>query len=289
VPIITPLATNGSVDWPTLDRLARRLLADGCAGLVALGTTGEPATLRRDERDRVIEACATACADGGRPLMVGVGSNCTASTIDEARRVVRLVAPDALLVVTPYYTRPSEAAVVEHIRTVAAAVTTPLVVYNVPHRTGRGLSARAVLKLADEPGVVGLKQAVGALDDDTLAILAGRPDGFQVLAGDDAYIAPMVLLGGAGAIAAAAHVCTPAFVAMVDAALAGQAARAAALAASLLPVVDAGFADPSPAGWKAALQASGEIATAALRPPMTLASGEATSALLAAMAAASTR
>jgi 4-hydroxy-tetrahydrodipicolinate synthase len=130
-----------------------------------------------------------------------------------------------------------------------------------------------------------MKQAVGALDHDTLAILAGRPDRFQVLAGDDAYIAPTVLMGGAGAIAAAAHVCTRTFVAMVDAALAGQAVRAAALAASLLPVVDAGFADPNPAGWKAALHASGEIATAAMRPPMTPASEDAGSALLAAVAA----
>jgi 4-hydroxy-tetrahydrodipicolinate synthase len=217
--------------------------------------------------------------------MVGVGSNCTASTLEEARRVVRLVAPAALLVVTPSYTRPSEAAVVEHIRTIAAAVSTPLVVYNVPHRTGRGLGASAVLELAEDPGVIGMKQAVGALDHDTLAILAGRPDRFQVLAGDDAYIAPTVLMGGAGAIAAAAHVCTRTFVAMVDAALAGQAVRAAALAASLLPVVDAGFADPNPAGWKAALHASGEIATAAMRPPMTPASEDAGSALLAAVAA----
>ena len=285
MPIVTPLAADGRVDWPALDRLARRLLADGCAGLVALGTTGEPATLRTVERTRVIETCAAACADARRPLMVGVGSNCTVSTIDEAALVARLAAPAALLVVTPYYTRPSEAAVVEHIRAVAANVSTPLVVYNVPHRTGRGLGAGAVLELAAEPGVIGMKQAVGALDHDTLAILAGRPDRFQVLSGDDAYIAPAVLMGGAGAIAAAAHVCTRAFVAMVDAALAGQAARAAALAASLLPVVNAGFADPSPAGWKAALHASGEIATAALRPPMTPASGEAASAVLTAVTA----
>lgn len=286
VPIVTPLATGGGVDWTALDRLARRLLADGCAGLVALATTGEPATLGRDERRRVIETCAAACADGGKPLMVGVGSNCTASTVAEARRVAGQVAPAALLVVTPYYTRPSEAAVVEHIRTIAAAVSTPLVIYNIPHRTGRGLGARAVLELAEEPGVIGLKQAVGSLDHDTLAILAGRPDRFQVLAGDDAYITPTVLMGGAGAISAAAHVCTGTFVAMVDAALAGQAARAAALAASLLPVVDAGFADPSPAGWKAALHASGEIRTPAMRPPMTPASAAAASAILDAAAAA---
>ncbi|MCU1484540.1 MAG: 4-hydroxy-tetrahydrodipicolinate synthase [Actinomycetia bacterium] len=285
VPIITPLAPGGEVDWVALDRLARRLLVDGCAGLVALGTTGEPATLDPAERQRVIEACARACAEADRPLMVGVGSNCTRSTIEEAGHVEALVGPAALLVVVPYYTRPSEAAIVAHFRAIADAVATPLVVYNIPHRTGRGLSAGAILELAELPQVIGLKQSVQALDRDTLEILRRRPDHFQVLAGDDAYIAPTVLMGGAGAIAAAAHVCTPMFVALIDAALAGDGRAAAALAHSLLPVIDAGFADPNPAGWKAALHGLGEIRSAALRPPMTSASAETTAAVLGAIAA----
>jgi 4-hydroxy-tetrahydrodipicolinate synthase len=285
VPIITPLAPGGEVDWTALDRLARRLLAHGCAGLVALGTTGEPATLEPAERHRVIEASARACAEADRPLIVGVGSSCTRSTIEEARQAETLVGPAALLVVVPCYTRPSEAAVVAHFRAIADAVSTPLVIYNIPHRTGRGLSAEAILELAELPQVVGLKQSVQALDRDTLEILRRRPEHFQVLAGDDAYIAPTVLMGGAGAIAAAAHVCTPMFVAMVDAALDHDSRAAAALAHALLPIVDAGFTDPNPAGWKAALHGLGEIGSADLRPPMTSASAETTAALLGAIAA----
>lgn len=287
VPIVTPLRdddADDAVDLVALERLARRLLTDGCAGLVALGTTGEPATLRRGERHRVIETVARACADAAKPLIVGVGSNCTGSTIDDALEIEALARPAAFLVIVPYYTCPSEAAVVGHFAAVETALSTPLLVYNVPYRTGRGLGAKAILDLADRPGVVGLKQSVGALDHDTLEVLRRRPDGFEVLAGDDAYIVPTVLMGGAGAISASAHVCTPAFAAMIDAALAGDEATAVALANSLLPVVDAGFAEPNPAAWKAALHALGQIPSPALRPPMTQASEASTTALLAAIA-----
>lgn len=286
VPIVTPLRDDAddAVDLVALERLARRLLTDGCAGLVALGTTGEPATLRRGERQRVIEVVARACADASKPLMVGVGSNCTGSTIDDALEIEALARPAAFLVVVPYYTRPSEAAIVGHFAAVETALATPLLVYNVPYRTGRGLGPEAILDLAERPGVVGLKQSVGALDHDTVEVLRRRPDGFGVLAGDDAYIVPTVLMGGAGAISASAHVCTPAFAAMIDAALAGDVATAVALANALLPVVDAGFAEPSPAAWKAALHAIGQIPSPALRPPMTRASEASTTALLAAIA-----
>jgi 4-hydroxy-tetrahydrodipicolinate synthase len=281
VPIVTPLRDDASaVDLAALDRLARRLLADGCAGLVGLGTTGEPATLRRDERHRVIETLAGACADASKPLIVGVGSNCTRSTIDDAREVEALARPAALLVVVPYYTRPSEAAIVSHFAAVAAAVSTPVLVYNVPYRTGRGLGPDAILELAEHPGIVGLKQSVGVLDHDTLEILRRRPAGFDVLAGDDAYIVPTVLIGGAGAIAASAHLCTRRFTDMIDAALAGDVAAAVGHAEALLPVIDAGFAEPNPVGWKAALHALGEIDSPAVRPPLTPAPAASTVALL---------
>ena len=113
----------------------------------------------------------------------------------------------------PYYTRPSEAGIVAHYRAVAAASSLPIVAYNIPYRTGRGLGADALLQLAAIPGVVGVKQAVGALDRDTLAVLRDRPAGFHVLAGDDAYIGPLALMGGAGAIAATAHLRTSEFAA----------------------------------------------------------------------------
>jgi 4-hydroxy-tetrahydrodipicolinate synthase len=219
--------------------------------------------------------------------MVGVGSSCTRSTIEDLTAVEGTPALAALLVVVPYYTRPTPAGIVEHYRAVAAASGTPIVAYNVPYRTGRGLDADALVELAGTPGIAGVKQAVGALDHDTLDLLRRAPGGFQVLAGDDAFIVPTILLGGAGAIAASAHVCTDRFARMVGAALAGDHATAVALANALLPVVTAGFAEPNPAGWKAALHAAGQIATPALRPPMSSASTEVTGRLLEAIAAAS--
>jgi len=286
VPVVTPLDASGNVDAAALGRLARRLLDDGCAGLVALGTTGEPATLRPAERSTVVDVCAEACVESGKPLIVGVGSNCTRSTIDDLAALKSTPALAAFLIVVPYYTRPAPAGIVDHFRAITAAAETPIVAYNVPYRTGRGLDADALLELAGTPGIVGVKQAVGALDHDTLELLRRKPRDFQVLAGDDAFIAPTILMGGVGAIAASAHVCTDLFARMIDAALAGDRDTAATLAHALLPVVTAGFAEPNPACWKAALGAVGEITTGTLRLPMSEASAEATQRLLDAISVA---
>lgn len=286
VPLVTPFAPDGAVDLDALDRLARRVLAEGATGLVALGTTGEPAVLDGDEPRVVIEHCAAICAELGRPLVVGAGTNSTRSTIAAVERLASVPAVVAALVVVPYYTRPSCDGVVEHFRAVAAASPVPLVAYNVPYRTGRGLGATDLLRIAAIDNVVGLKQSVGCVDADTLEVLREAPDGFHVLAGDDAFIVPTIAMGGAGAIAASAHVCTPLFADMVAAARHGDLTRARALAESLLPVVLAGFAEPNPAGWKAALHRAGELATADLRAPSAPASPEATEVLVAAIAEA---
>lgn len=283
VPVITPLRNDGAVDVVALDRLARRLLADGCTGLVVLGTTGEPATLTRQEQQIVTETCASACRDATRGLIVGVGSNSTAATIESVLELDASIAPSALLVVVPYYTRPSPAGIVDHFRAIADSVETPIVVYNVPYRTGRAIDVDSLLELAMVPHIVGVKQAVGALDNDTLELLRRKPSTFAVLAGDDAFIVPTMLMGGEGAIAAAAHVCTGQFVAMTTAALNGDAAVARAVASALLPVVNAGFAEPNPAVWKGALRALGEIECDALRAPMTAASAAAVGHLVSAV------
>ena len=268
VPVVTPFTRPGELDAAALAALCSRLLDDGAAGLVVLGTTGEAATLTSAERDLAVATCADVCRAHARPYLVGAGTNGTRATLDEVAHW-HAQAPDAagLLVVVPYYTRPSEAGAVAHLRAAAAASAVPIVVYNIPYRTGCGLGAAALLELAATPNVAGVKQAVGALDHDTLAVLAARLDGFHVLGGDDAFIAPITLLGGSGAIAAAAHVRTRDFARLVAAALAGEAATAARLAHDLLPVVDAGCAEPSPAVWKAGLHALGLIGDPSVRPP----------------------
>lgn len=272
VPIVTPLDRDGAVDHRSLERLARHLLASGAAGLVALGTTGEPATLTADERRAVVETCDRVCRERGHGLLVGAGTNSTRGTVDEVRRLTAATSALGALVVVPYYTRPSEPAIVEHFETVADAAPVPIVAYNVPHRTGRGLGAAALLALAEHPRIVGLKQAVGAIDADTLELLARSGPGFRVLAGDDAFVAPALLMGGAGAICAAAHLCTPCFAELVERGLAGDHVRVRELASALLPLVVAGFAEPSPAVWKGALARTGLLDTPELRRPMTPAS-----------------
>jgi 4-hydroxy-tetrahydrodipicolinate synthase len=286
VPLVTPFLSNGDVDVASLDRLCRHVLANTAAGVVVLGTTGEPATLDAAEQALVIETCSQVCVSLRRPMLVGIGTNATRTTVAAAHALHGVPAVAGALVVVPYYTRPSVFGVVEHFRAVAAASPVPIVAYNVPYRTGVSLGSRAILEIAAIPGVVGLKQSVGLIDADTLEVLRSSPPGFQVLAGDDAFILPTLAMGGVGAISAAAHICTPIFANMIEFALAGDVHEARRRAESLLPVVLAGFAEPNPAVFKAALAQQGIIGTSVVRAPLQRASDEATQALNAAIASA---
>lgn len=287
IPLVTPFDLAGSVDLAAVERLCTEYLDAGAAGIVALGTTGESAALDPGERRSVIDTCSRVCAARRARLVVGTGTNSTRTTIAATEALAGVPAVVAALVVVPYYVRPSEAGIVEHMKAVAATSPVPIVVYNIPSRTGRGLGAASLLELAAVDNVAGLKQSVGAIDDDTLAVLAGAPDDFHVLGGDDALLYATVLLGGSGGITASAHVCTERFAAMVDCALAGKLDDGRAHHDALLPVVDAGFAEPNPAVWKGVLHAHGRIATPDLRAPMTNASPAAVERCLAAIAAAS--
>ena len=288
VPLVTPFSVDDRVDLDALARIGQRVLREGARGLVALGTTGEPAVLDDDEQRQIIDVCATVCRENDGLLMVGTGTNSTATTVAKTNALSDVPGVVAALVVSPYYTRPSAAGIVEHYRVVAGQSRVPIVAYNVPYRTGRELGAAELLTIAAIENVVGLKQAVGCFDTDTLEVLRSAPTGFHVFAGDDAFIAPTMLMGGAGAITASAHVCTGAFAALVRAGRQGDSRRARALAEMLLPIVVAGFAEPNPAMWKGALHAIGEIATPDLRAPMTAASDTAIEALVAAIVATDT-
>jgi 4-hydroxy-tetrahydrodipicolinate synthase len=267
-PVVTPFAADGAVDLDALERLGAELLDAGATGLITLSTTGEPTALDAGERDAVVAAVARVCADRGADLVVGAGTNDTRETIRRHEALADVPGVSASLAVAPYYVRPSEAGIVAHFQAVAERSPVPLLVYNVPYRTGRGLGAAALLELAATDNVAGLKQAVGALDADTLTVLAGRPDGFAVLGGDDAYVFPTMLMGGAGAIAAAAHLCTERFVAMLAAGAAGDVATGRAHAEALLGLVGALFAEPNPAVIKALLHAEGRIPTPDVRLPL---------------------
>ncbi len=275
VPLVTPFDEAGTVDLAALERLAGEVLDGGADGLVALATTAEASSLDERERDAVLAVCSRVAAERGAALIVGAGTNDTRTTIARHEALADIVGVTASLAVVPYYVRPSEAAIVAHFQAVAARSPVPLVLYNIPYRTGRGLGAAALLELAATDGIVGLKQAVGALDVDTLELLAHAPGDFAVLCGDDPFVLPLLLMGAAGAIAASAHLCTERFAALIADAHAGRLGDARAHAEALLALIVALFAEPSPAVLKAMLHDAGRIATPDLRMPLAPASAAA--------------
>jgi len=148
VPMVTPFAADGSVDLRCLEALTAGVVRDGAAGVVALATTGEPHMLDQDERAAVVDVIAGVCASTGATLVVGAGTNDTRTTIERHEALAEVPGVRASLAVVPYYVRPSEAAVVRHFQVVAERSPVPLIVYNIPYRTGRGLGAPALLELA---------------------------------------------------------------------------------------------------------------------------------------------
>lgn len=287
VPMVTPFRADGGVDLACLEELAAGVVADGASGVVALATTGEPHMLDEAERAAVVEVIAGVCARTGAILVVGAGTNDTRTTIARHEALADVPGARASLAVVPYYVRPSEVAVVRHFQVVAERSPVPLIVYNIPYRTGRGLGAEALLELAATENVAGVKQAVGGIDADTLAVLAGSAGRFAMLGGDDAFLFPLVLMGATGAIAASSHLCTRRFVEMIACGRSGAVAEGRVHAEALLPLVRALFAEPSPAVLKAALHLEGRIPTPDVRMPMSPASPEAVERVRSALADAS--
>ena len=164
VPLITPFAADGSVAVDAITVLAQEYLDAGATGLVPLGTTGESAALAADEKRAVIDACSAVCVERGAQLIVGAGTNSTATTVAAVQGLAGTSGLSAALIVVPYYVRPSEAGIVAHFRAVADASPVPVVLYNVGLRTGRNLSAAGVLEAATHPNVIGIKQAATGLD-----------------------------------------------------------------------------------------------------------------------------
>jgi 4-hydroxy-tetrahydrodipicolinate synthase len=274
VPLITPFDAQGAVDVGAIERLCHEFSSAGVSGIVALGTTGEATSLDADEKHTVIEAVVHACTAAHTRVIVGTGSNNTDATIRATAALAGNPGVIAALVVVPYYVRPAVSGIVAHFRAVAAASPVPVIVYNIPARTGRDLGAAGLLELARVPNIAGVKQAVATLDADTLEMLAGAPHGFGVLGGEDTLLFPLMCMGAVGTISAAAHLCTDRFVAMIECGLAGKIEDGRAHAEALLPVVRAAYADPNPAIFKGVLHAQGRIATPDVRLPLTNGSAE---------------
>jgi 4-hydroxy-tetrahydrodipicolinate synthase len=262
VPLITPFEASGAVASAALDGLARQVLDEGASGIVALGTTAEPASLNATEQRSVLDTLGAVCRERSAPMIVG------ASTADALRQLAGRPEVCAALTLVPPFLRPGEDAVVAHFEALAAASPVPLVAYHVPYRTGQPLSADALRRIAALENVVGIKHAVGGIDADTVDFMADHPSQFAVLGGDDPFISPLLALGAQGGILASAHLATASFAALVDAWRAGDAARARALGHRLAPLCAALFAEPNPTVIKAALHAQGRIPTPDVRPPL---------------------
>jgi 4-hydroxy-tetrahydrodipicolinate synthase len=274
VPLITPFDESGAVAAGALESLAREVLDAGARGLVALGTTAEPGSLTEAERRLVTDVAARACRERGADLLVG------AHTAAELRLLAGRPEVTAALSVVPPFTRPGEAGVLAHFARLAAGSPVPLVVYDVPYRTGQYLSAATLRALAAVPGVAGLKYAPGGINADTIALLASPPPDFAILGGDDPFISPLLALGAHGGILASAHLATGGFGALMARWAAGQAAAARDLGGRLSALSTALFAEPNPVVIKAALAAAGRIPTPAVRPPLLAAGPAATAAAL---------
>ncbi len=284
VPLVTPFTETGELDPAGLESLAHRVLDEGATGIVALGTTAEAPTLTGAERRRVLGICAQVCADRSAPLIAGAGGNDTRASADALRELAAWPQITAALVVVPYYLRPGEEGTVAHFEALARRTPVPLVVYNIPARTGQRVSWPAMRRIASLPAVVGVKHSPGAVDLDTAEMMADFPAGFSVLAGDCFLMPALLALGAAGAISASAHICTRSYADLVTAWRDGEVAAARPLGHRLTALSARLFAEPNPAVIKAVLHGLGHIASPAVRLPLLAARPSSASAALAAAA-----
>lgn len=254
--LVTPFDPGGAVDERRMRTLVERQIEAGVRLLVPCGTTGESATLTEDEQLRVI-ALTVETSDGRARVIAGVGTNATAAVVRRARAAAD-VGADAVLVVSPYYNKPTQAGLFEHFRAVAHAVPdSPVVLYNVPGRTASNVSAATTLRLAGEiENVVAIKEASGDFSQ-IMAILRDRPRGFRVFSGDDAITLPLVILGADGVISVVSNEAPDLMARLTSLALEGELDAAREIHYELLPLMEANFLESNPGPVKAALAMMG--------------------------------
>jgi 4-hydroxy-tetrahydrodipicolinate synthase len=249
--LVTPFTSEGAIDEEALARLIEYQVGGGVKLLVPCGTTGESATMTEAEDQRVIKRTIE-LAQGRARVIAGTGSNSTAAAIENSQLAAALGA-DAVLVVAPFYNKPTQAGLYAHFRAIAAAVDLPIVIYNVPGRTSCNISADTTLRLArDCENIVAVKEASGNLSQ-IMEILRHRPVNFRVLSGDDALTFPMIALGADGLISVASNEAPELMARMVELALAGKWDEARELHFRLLPLMEVNFIESSPGPVKAGL------------------------------------
>lgn len=265
VALVTPMHDDGSVDYPALRRLIDWHIEQGTDCIVVVGTTGESPTVSVDEHFEIIRV-AVEQARKRVPIMAGCGANSTAEAI-ELTRFAREVGADCHLQVVPYYNKPSQSGLYQHFKTIAEAVDLPMVLYNVPGRCVADLAHDTVLKLAQVPGIVGIKDATGNLERGQW-LIRDVPTGFAVYSGDDPTAVALMLCGGQGNVSVTANIAPRQMHELCVAAIAGDARRAMEIQRMLMPVHKQLFVQANPIPLKWAMQHMG-LCGGSLRLPMT--------------------
>ena len=265
VAIVTPMQADGAVDYKCLEALVEWHIAEGTDGIVAVGTTGESATLDVDEHLEVIRR-VIAVAKGRVPVIAGTGANSTREAI-ELTRAAATAKADACLIVTPYYNKPPQEGLYQHYKAIAEAVAVPIILYNVPGRTGCDMQPITVMRLAKIPNIIGLKEAVGSAERRAALLAIPLPEDFVLLSGDDETAREAILAGFKGDISVTANVAPRLMHELCAAARVGDAAKAAQIDAQLLPLHQKLFVEPNPIPVKWALNAMGRIPSG-LRLPL---------------------
>lgn len=247
VALITPMNQDGSINYEQLHDLIDWHIENGTDGIVAVGTTGESATLPVEEHLAVIEATVKH-VNKRVPVIAGTGANNTVEAIALSKAAEQAGA-DYTLSVVPYYNKPSQEGIYQHFKTIAEATSIPMIIYNVPGRTVVSMSNETILRLSEIPNIVGVKEASGNIGSN-IELINRAPEGFAVLSGDDHTALPFMLCGGHGVVTVAANVAPKLFADMCRAALEGDIATARRLNEQLIPIYNTMFCEPSPAAPK---------------------------------------
>lgn len=263
--IVTPMHTDGSIDYEALSRVVEFQIDSGINGLVVMGTTGENATIEPEDQKKVIAYTVEKVA-GRVPVIAGTGTNNTEHVLHNTRNACQ-VGADAVLVVTPYYNKATQNGLITHFTAVADESTLPVILYNVPGRTGCNLLPKTVAKLSEHPNIAAIKEATGSLAQ-MIEIMHLCGDKIDVYSGEDGLTVPMMAMGAKGTISVLSNVAPRQSVAMTDACLRGDYAAAAKMQCDLLPLINALFSEVNPIPAKAATAAMG-FGAGALRLPLT--------------------
>ncbi|MDW4526545.1 4-hydroxy-tetrahydrodipicolinate synthase [Rossellomorea marisflavi] len=252
--MVTPFDRKGNIDFNKTTQLINYLIEHGTDSLVIAGTTGESPTLTKEEKLALFRH-AVKIADGRIPVIAGTGSNNTKESIDLSKKA-EAIGVDAIMLVAPYYSKPSQEGMFLHFKEVADAVSLPVMLYNVPGRSAVTISPDTIIRLSGVPNIMSVKEASGDLGAMT-KIIASTADDFLVYCGDDGLTLPALSIGADGIVSVASHIIGKEMQQMTEAHLSGDTSRAAKLHQELLPLMEGLFATPSPGPVKTALQLKG--------------------------------